>query len=72
MLHFRRKVKKMIKEKIPLKDEKYCGKYIAYTAQDELITYGRSYKEVYNRAKKKGHKVPILGYILPKGSTLVV
>jgi hypothetical protein len=60
----------MAREMLLIKDgEKYGGKYVATKsfADKRVISHGNDPVKVFNDAKKKGHKDPVVFYVPPKG-----
>ena len=52
-------------EQVLIKEEKYCGKYIAIKElkQPVVIASGKDPKEVYEEAVKKGCAEPIIVFV---------
>ncbi len=56
--------------RILLKDgEKYCGQYVATRSfkDRKVVSYGSEPSKVFNEAKKKGVKEPVVFYVPKKG-----
>jgi hypothetical protein len=49
-----------------INEKKYYGQHVALESfsSRKVITHGKSLVDVYNRAKKKGIKDPVLVYIM--------
>lgn len=56
-----------------IKSKKYTGKYVALRSftDSTVVAIGKTLKEAYKKALKKGYKNPVVTFVPPKNSVLI-